>query len=119
MAARPGSAGPAPGSVGRAGPNKRGRAGRPSLAPVIWGSVSLFAVLFAFLTYQLTAGRDPSLSAAGGASTRPVVLRKVVKRRVVTTIVPTPGSTSVSSGPVSTSSAPLSYGSGAVVTGAS
>jgi hypothetical protein len=107
-------------SAGRAAANQRGRAGRPSLAPVFWGSISLFAVLFAFLTFQLTAGRDPSLAAAGGASPRPVVLRKVVKRRVVTTVVPTPGATSVSSGPVTTSSAPLSsYGSGAVVTGAS
>lgn len=107
--------------AGRTTTSGRGRASRPSFAPVFWGSIALFAVLFAFLTYQLTAGRDPSLAAAGGASPRPVLLRKVVKRRVVTTVVPTPGATSISSGPVTTSSAAAvsSYGSGAIVTGAS
>jgi hypothetical protein len=77
---------------------------RPSFAPVFWGSISLFAVLFALLAYQLARGNDPSLSAA---SPRPVLVRKVVKRRIVTTIVPSPGSSSVSSGPVTTSSAPV------------
>lgn len=79
---------------------------RPSFAPVFWGSISLFAVLFAFLTYEFSAGRDPSLASTGRVPSRPVVLRKVVKRRVVTTVVPTPGSTSVSSGPVTASPAP-------------
>jgi hypothetical protein len=72
---------------------------------VFWGSVSLFAVLFALLAHQLASGNDPSLGAA--ANPRPVLVRKVVKRRIVTTIVPTPGSSSTSSGPVTTSSAPV------------
>lgn len=63
---------------------------------MIWSTISLFAVTFAFLTYQLSSGRDSSLSGAAAAS-RPVLVRQVVKRRVITTIVPTPGRSSVSS----------------------
>jgi hypothetical protein len=55
---------------------------------VVWSSIALFGVLFALLTYQLSAGQTPR---------RPVVVRQVVKRRVVTTILPTPGRNSVSS----------------------
>jgi hypothetical protein len=55
---------------------------------VFWGSVVLFAVLFALLTHQLGASQAPA--------PRPVVVRKVLKRRVVTTFVPTPGRASVS-----------------------
>jgi hypothetical protein len=62
---------------------------------VIWGSVALFAVLFAMLTYQLSAPAAPSQPQA--------LVRKVIKRRVVTTIVPTPGESTVSSGPVTSS----------------
>jgi hypothetical protein len=96
------------------GPARRTKrvAGRPSPAMVIWGSIALFAVLFALLTYQL--------SVPSGPSQRPVLVRKVVKRRVVTTVVPTPGSTSVSSGPVTTSAPEASsYGVAPVTTGAS
>ena len=75
---------------------------RPSPAAVLWGSVALFAVLFALLTYQLSNGTDPSLSGAT-ATSAPVQVRKVIKRRIVTTIVPTPGVNSVSAGPASTS----------------
>jgi hypothetical protein len=56
---------------------------------VIWSSIVLFAVLFALLTYQLSASQPPA--------PRPVVVRKVLKRRVVTTIVPTAGRNTVSS----------------------
>jgi hypothetical protein len=92
----------------RGGPAPRGR--RPGPAGVVWGSVALFAALFAFLTYQLSAGKDPSLS--GATASRPVLVRKVVKRRVITTVVPTPGKSTVTSGPVSSSYA----SSGAPVT---
>jgi hypothetical protein len=97
---------------------ERPRPRRPSFAPVLWGSVALFGVLFALLAYQLSAGNDPSL---GGNASRPVLVRKVVKRRIVTTIVPAPGAASVSSGPLTTSSAPVvsSSGSAPVTTGAS
>ena len=71
---------------------------KPGPALVIWGSIALFAVMLALLTHQLSASQS--------TESRPVVVRQVVKRRVVTTIVPTPGRSSVtSSGPV-TSSAP-------------
>jgi hypothetical protein len=56
---------------------------------VVWSSIALFAALFAFLTYELSASQPPP--------PRPVVVRQVVKRRVVTTYVPTPGRNSVSS----------------------
>jgi hypothetical protein len=67
---------------------------------VLWGSLALFAVLMALLTYQLSA--DP---AAGGTATSagPVAVRKVIKRRVVTTVVPTPGKNRVVSGPATSS----------------
>jgi len=70
---------------------------RPSFAPVFWGSLALFAVLFTLLTYQL--------SAASTAEPRHVLVRKVIKRRVVTTVVPSPGEEAVSSGPVVSSAA--------------
>jgi hypothetical protein len=56
---------------------------------VIWSSIALFAMTFAFLTYQLSASQP--------AAPRPVLVRQVVKRRVVTTIVPTPGRSTVTS----------------------
>lgn len=86
-------------SASRGGPAPRGR--RPGPAAVIWGSIALFAVLFAFLTFQLSSGKG--LSLGGAAASRPVLVRKVVKRRVVTTIVPTPGRSTVTSGPVTSS----------------
>jgi hypothetical protein len=71
-------------------PGAGGRSRRPGPAAVVWGSVALFAVLFALFTYQLGAPSQP----------RPhVLVRKVVKRRVVTTVVPTPGESTVTSGP--------------------
>ncbi|MGE0067442.1 MAG: hypothetical protein AB7T48_08820 [Solirubrobacterales bacterium] len=76
---------------------------RPGPGAVLWGSVALFAVLFALLTFQLSSGSDPSLSGATAAA--PVQVRKVIKRRIVTTVVPSPGATSVSSGPLTSSTA--------------
>jgi hypothetical protein len=91
-----------------------GRPRRPSSTPVLWGSLALFLMLFALLTYELAASTPPP--------PRPVVVRKVVKRRVVTTLVPSPGATTVNGGgPVVTSSAP-EYAAGEaapVTTGAS
>lgn len=71
---------------------------RPGPAAVIWGSLALFCVLFALLTYQLSANLGATATAP-----RPTLVRKVVKRRVVTTVVPTPGRSTVTAGPVSTS----------------
>ncbi|MBK5218562.1 MAG: hypothetical protein JJE35_02065 [Thermoleophilia bacterium] len=83
--------------------DSRRSARRPGPGTVLWGSVALFAVLFALLTLQLSSGADPTLSGATAAA--PVQVRKVIKRRIVTTIVPRPGTTSVSSGPVTSSTA--------------
>ncbi len=69
---------------------------RPGAGAIIWGSVALFAVMFALITNQLAAGQPPA--------SRPVVVRKVLKRRVVTMILPTPGRSQVTSGPLSGSS---------------
>jgi hypothetical protein len=82
---------------------------RPGAGPVIWGSVALFAVLFALLTHQLSAGQAPA--------PRPVLERKVIKRRVVTTVVPTPGRSQVTSSGTVTGSPPPE--SAPVTTGAS
>jgi hypothetical protein len=77
---------------------------------VIWGSVALFAAMFALLTHQLSAGQAPA--------PRPVLVRKVVKRRVVTTIIPTPGRSAVTtSGQVAAAAPPAE--SSPVTTGAS
>ncbi|HEX8958602.1 MAG TPA: hypothetical protein VF770_02145 [Solirubrobacterales bacterium] len=98
----------------RGGPASRGR--RPGPALVIWGTIALFAVTFAFLTYQLSIGRDPLLGRA--TASRPVLVRQVIKRRVITTIIPTPGRSSVSaSGSVAGSFS--SSGFAPVTTGAS
>jgi hypothetical protein len=72
-------------------------------------------VLFAFLTFQLGSGNG--FSSGGATASRPVLVRKVVKRRVVTTLVPTPGRSTVTSGPVSSSYS--SSGGAPVTTGAS
>jgi len=69
---------------------------RPRSAWVYWGAVLLFAGLFALLTYRFAAEQ--------AAPATPIVqVRKLIKRRVVTTVVPSPGRNSVSAGPVSSS----------------
>ena len=40
----------------------------PAAAIVAAGSLALFLVVFALLVFQLRAGRDPALSAAGGST---------------------------------------------------
>lgn len=82
---------------------------RPGPAAVIWGSVALFAVLFALFTYQLSAPAQPR---------QDVLVRKVIKRRVVTTIVPTPGESTVTAGPA-VSSTQSTTGAAPVATSAS
>jgi hypothetical protein len=83
------------------------RSRRPRASLVFWGSILLFAALFALLVYRFSAEQQVTQPVA-----QAVKVRKVIKRRVVTTIVPTPGQNSVSSGPVSSAS----YSSGAAVT---
>jgi hypothetical protein len=88
------------------------RAGGPRASLVFWGSILLFAAFFALLVYRFSGEQSPS------AATAPAVqVRKVIERRVISTVVPSPGRNSVSSGPASSAS----YSSGAepVVTSAS
>ncbi|HET9154995.1 MAG TPA: hypothetical protein VFN85_12900 [Solirubrobacterales bacterium] len=87
------------------------RSRRPRASLVFWGSILLFAALFALLVYRFSAEQRATQPTA-----QAVQIRRVIKRRVVTTIVPSPGQNTVSSGPASSAS----YSSGAaVVTGAS
>jgi hypothetical protein len=88
------------------------RSKRPRASLVFWGSVLLFAALFALLVYRFSLEQQ-----ATQPTTEAVRVRKVIKRRVVTTIVPSPGQNSVSSAPLG--SASYSSGAPAVVTGAS
>jgi hypothetical protein len=93
-----------------AGPQRAAaRQRRPGIGPVIWGSVALFAALFAFLTYQLSSSQPPA--------PRPVLVRKVIKRRVVTTVAPTPGHTAVTTSGGQIAAPPSEYAP--VTTGAS
>lgn len=74
----------------------RHAAPKPGGAVVFWASLALFGVLFALFTYQLS-------KAGGVVAARPVQLRKVVKKRVVTTVIPSPGVDRVTRGPTTTS----------------
>lgn len=60
---------------------------RPGAAPVFWASLLLFCLLLGLLTYRFSVGQDPS---GVGASTAPAPapVRKVIVRRVVTTVIP-------------------------------
>ncbi|HEY7255722.1 MAG TPA: hypothetical protein VH476_03475 [Solirubrobacterales bacterium] len=83
-------------------PTGGGKRRRPGAGPVLWGSIALFAVMFALLTQQLSASQTPA--------PRPVLVRKVLKRRVITTFVPTPGRASVStSGSPAPAAEPAQY----------
>lgn len=59
---------------------------RPGAGPVFWTSLLLFCVLLGLLTYRFSIGQDPS--GAGASSAAPAPVRKVIVRRVVTTVVP-------------------------------
>lgn len=87
---------------------------RPGPAAVVWSSIALFAVLFALLTYQLGSNLG-----VGSTASRPTLVRKVVKRKVVTTVVPTPGRSTVAAGPATTSESGAAVEAAPVTTGAS
>ncbi len=65
----------------------RAKPRRPGAAPVFWGALLLFCLLLGLLTYRFSVGQDPSGVGASGAEPTPPV-RKVILRRVVTTVVP-------------------------------
>jgi hypothetical protein len=90
-------------------PANRPRARRPGPGVVIWGSIALFSILFALFTYQLSVPAQ---------SRQHVLVRKVVKRRVVTTVVPTAGESTVTAGSA-VSSTQSTAGAAPVTTSAS
>ncbi len=100
------------------------RSGRPGPGVVISGAIALFAVTFGFLTYQLRSGHDPALGAQALASqARPVLVRRVIKHKIITRVVPTPGASgttvSTSGAPATTSTAAVAPAPAPVTTGAS
>jgi len=89
---------------------ERRRSKRPPASLVFWASVLLFAALFALLAYRFSAEQATPAPQA-------VQVRKVIKRRVVTTIVPSPGENTVSAESAGSSS--FSSGTEPVVTSSS
>lgn len=73
-------------------PPRRKPRRRLSAIPVFAAMAVLFLATFVFLTLELIGGRDPALGAKALDSVKPerpvVVVRKVIKRRVITTVVP-------------------------------
>ncbi len=76
---------------------------RPGPGAVIFISLALFTVLFVLLTLQLSSGGSFGSTASSG----PVAIRKVIKRKVVTTIVATPGKNRITASPATSSAAEL------------
>lgn len=59
---------------------------RPSALPTVAAALALFIVAFEFLAFQLRSGNDPSLAAA--LTPRSQVIRRVLRTKVVTDVVP-------------------------------
>lgn len=97
---------PTPPIPARPGPASERR--RPSVLPTAAAALALFIVAFEFLAFQLRSGNDPSL--ASGSTPQPQEVRKVLKTKVVTDIVPTlggkGGTTTVGGGAATVSSTP-------------
>jgi len=83
----------------------KGKPKRPSAAPVFLGSLALFCVLFGLVAYRAGSG----FSAEATAVSQPAPQRKLVIRRVVTTVVPGSGPepAAASSAPVEAAAAPV------------
>ena len=75
-------------------PRKRPvRRGKPSAVPVFSALAILTVAGFSSLTVELARGKDPALGSDAIAAVtpkRPVIIRKVIKRRVITTVTPAP-----------------------------
>lgn len=73
-------------------PAKRRPRRKPAALPVFAAMAAIFLATFAFLLFELIGGRDPALGAGALASARPerpeLIIRKVIKRKVITTVVP-------------------------------
>jgi hypothetical protein len=78
---------------------------RPSAVPVFLGSLALFCLLLGLIAYRAGSG----FSADAAAVSSPAPQRKLVIRRVVTTVVPSAGSepAATASVPVAAEAAPV------------
>lgn len=85
---------------------------KPPAVRVFMASTALFLVALVFLSYQLAQGEDPALGSSVAKVDKPkrpvVTVRKIIKRRVVTTVVPVAAAVPVSSGAAPTSSSSYS-----------
>ena len=59
----------------------------PRFGPTILAAAATFLVLFEFLAFQLSSGRDPALGASVASDSKGVATRGVVHRRVIRTKV--------------------------------
>jgi hypothetical protein len=69
------------------------RKGKPSAIPVFAALAALTVGTFAYLTAELASGKDPALgpdAITAVTPKRPTIIRKVIRRKVVTTVVPAP-----------------------------
>jgi hypothetical protein len=81
---------------------------RPSPGLIIVTSTLAFLALFAFLSYRLGAGKDPALGGKAAASgPKKVLVRRIIQKRVITTVVPSAGSGGGLGATVSSPSAPV------------
>jgi len=68
------------------------RGGRPKGPPVLWLSLATFLVVLAVLAIRMSRGEDPAVGAGEPAPAQPrrVLVRRIVKRVVVTHVIPPP-----------------------------
>jgi hypothetical protein len=67
---------------------------RPTGPPVIWLSLGAFLVVLAILAIRMSRGEDPGVGAGQSAppvaTVRRVLVRRIIKRVVVTDVIPPP-----------------------------
>jgi hypothetical protein len=68
------------------------RRSRPKGPPVLWLSLASFLVVLAILAIRMSRGEDPAVGAGDPAPAHPrrVLVRRIVKRVVVTHLIPPP-----------------------------
>ena len=91
---------------------KTTRRRKPSPVTVFAASAAMFLAALGFLGFQLAQGRDPALGTSVNVAEKPqrpeLIVRRIIKRRVVTTVVPTPV-TAAAASPVSGAAPTSSY----------
>lgn len=104
---------------------------KPSPVAVFVTSAALFLAALGFLAFQVAQGRDPSLGPDALVAAKPqrpvVTVRRIIKRRVITTVIPaetgtagsSPGSYSTGSAPPAVTTAPAPAPAAPVVTASS